>query len=153
MKAWVQRVRRGRVCVAEKVIGEIGLGYVVFLGVKQGDTQAEAKFLADKTAALRIFPDAQGRMNHSIMEAGGSVLVISQFTLHADTRHGNRPSFTRAAAAEEAARLYEYYLDCLRSILGPQRVACGQFQAMMVVEICNDGPVSIELRSRNEDSV
>lgn len=151
MKAWIQRVRRGNVSVEGGVIGEIGPGYVVLLGVKKGDTEADAKHLAEKTAALRIFPDDQGRMNRSIIEAGGSVLAISQFTLHADTRKGNRPSFILAAPAEDARRLYEHYADCLRHILGSDRVVTGRFQAMMVVEIVNDGPVSIELKSRNEE--
>ena len=150
MKAWIQRVRRGKVTVGDATIGEIGQGYVVLLGVKQGDTEADAKYLADKTAALRIFPDEQGRMNRSIIEVGGSVLAVSQFTLHADTSRGNRPSFILAAPATEANRLYEYYVDCLRHILGAERVATGKFQAMMVVEIVNDGPVTIELKSRNE---
>ena len=91
MKAWIQRVRRGKVTVGDATIGEIGQGYVVLLGVKQGDTEADAKYLADKTAALRIFPDEQGRMNRSIIDVGGSVLAVSQFTLHADTSRGNRP--------------------------------------------------------------
>ena len=151
MKAWIQRVRRGKASVDERVIGEIGQGYVVLLGVKKGDTEEDAQYLADKTAALRIFPDDQDRMNRSLVEVGGSVLAVSQFTLHADTRQGNRPSFILAAPAEEAKRLYEHYVDCLRHILGPARVATGRFQAKMVVEIVNDGPVSIELKSRNEE--
>jgi D-tyrosyl-tRNA(Tyr) deacylase len=151
MKAWIQRVRRGKVSVCEETVGEIGPGYVVLLGVKKGDTEAEAKYLADKTVALRIFPDEHGRMNRSLLDVGGSVLAVSQFTLHADTRQGNRPSFILAAPAEDAKRLYEHYVNCLRTSLGPERVAVGRFQAMMVVEIVNDGPVSIELKSRNED--
>lgn len=150
MKAWIQRVRRGAVAVEGRVIGEIGQGYVVLLGVKKGDTEADAQYLAEKTAALRIFPDEQLRMNRSIMEIGGSILVISQFTLHADTRKGNRPSFVLAAPAEQANALYEEYVAGLRRILGAERVITGQFQAMMVVEIINDGPVTIELKSRNE---
>ena len=150
MKAWIQRVRRGTVFVEGRVIGEIGQGYVVLLGVKKGDTEADAQYLAEKTAALRIFPDEQGRMNRAIMEIGGSILVISQFTLHADTRKGNRPSFILAASAEQAKALYEEYVAGLRRILGAERVVTGQFQAMMTVEIINDGPVTIELKSRNE---
>ncbi len=150
MKAWVQRVCRGQVAVAENVIGTIGRGYVVLLGVKKGDTQADAKYLAEKTAALRIFPDAEGRMNRSIMEIGGEILVVSQFSLHADTSKGNRPSFISAAPAAEANPLYEFYVGCLRRILGSERVATGCFQASMVVEIINDGPLSIELKSRNQ---
>ena len=150
MKAWIQRVRRGAVFVEGRVIGEIGQGYVGLLGVKKGDTAADVQYLAEKTAALRIFPDEQGRMNRSIVEVGGSVLVISQFTLHADTRKGNRPSFILAAPAEQANALYEEYVAGLRRILGADRVVAGQFQAMMQVEIIKDGPVTIELKSRNE---
>ena len=150
MKALIQRVQRGNVSVEGRTIGVIGRGYVVFLGVKQGDSAADADYLAEKTAALRIFSDEQGRMNRSIMEIGGSILVISQFTLHADTRKGNRPSFILAATAEQAKALYETYVAGLRHILGEARVATGQFQALMTVEIINDGPVTIELKSRSE---
>ena len=150
MKALIQRVKRGNVTVEGREIGAIGRGYVVFLGIKQGDTVEDAGYLAEKTAALRIFPDEQGRMNRAIMEVGGSILVISQFTLHADTRKGNRPSFVLAAPAEQAKALYEEYVAGLRRILGAERVVTGQFQAMMTVEIINDGPVTIELKSRNE---
>ena len=150
MKALIQRVQRGSVTVAGREIGAIGRGYVVFLGVKQGDKVEDAGYLAEKTAALRIFPDEQLRMNRAIMEVGGSILVISQFTLHADTRKGNRPSFVLAAPAEQANALYEEYVAGLRRILGAPRVVTGQFQAMMTVEIINDGPVTIELKSRNE---
>ena len=150
MKALIQRVQRGSVTVAGRTIGAIGRGCVVFLGVKQGDTAEDATYLAEKTSVLRIFPDEQGRMNRSIMEVGGSILVISQFTLHADTRKGNRPSFILAAPAEQAQALYEEYVAGLRHILGEARVATGQFQALMTVEIVNDGPVTIEIKSRNE---
>ena len=150
MKALVQRVSKGRVLVDGNPVGEIGLGYVVFLGVKQGDTEHDAKYLAEKTAALRIFPDENDRMNRSIIETKGSALVISQFTLHADTHKGNRPSFIMAAAAEDAKRLYEFYISSLKRILGGDRVANGIFQAKMQVEIFNDGPVTIELKSRSE---
>ena len=150
MKVLIQRVRRGSVTVEGREIGAIGRGYVVLLGVKQGDTVEDAGYLAAKTAALRIFPDEQLRMNRAITEIGGSILVISQFTLHADTRKGNRPSFILAAAAEQANALYEEYVAGLRRILGADRVVTGQFQTMMTVEIINDGPVTIELKSRNE---
>lgn len=150
MKALIQRVQRGSVSVEGQSLGAIGRGFVVFLGVKQGDGAAEAVYLAEKTAALRIFPDEQLRMNRALLEVDGAVLVISQFTLHADTRKGNRPSFILAAGAEEAKALYEEYVSALRRILGEKRVVTGQFQARMVVEIVNDGPVTIELRSRNE---
>ena len=150
MKALIQRVQRGSVTVEGREIGAIGRGYVVFLGVKQGDTVEDAGYLAEKTAALRIFPDEQLRMNRAIMEVDGSILVISQFTLHADTRKGNRPSFILAAPAEQANTLYEEYVAGLRRILGVERVATGQFQTMMTVEIINDGPVTIEIKSRGE---
>lgn len=150
MKALIQRVSKGRVLVDGKLVGEIGLGYVVFLGVKQGDSENDAKYLAEKTAALRIFPDENDRMNRSIIESNGSVLVISQFTLHADTHKGNRPSFIMAASAEDAKHLYEFYTDSLKRILGNEKIAVGVFQAKMQVEIFNDGPVTIELKSRNE---
>ncbi len=133
-----------------RTIGAIERGYVLLLGVKQGDQKDDAIYLAEKTAALRIFPDEQGRMNRSIMEIGGSILVISQFTLHADTRRGNRPSFVQAAPAETARTLYESYVADLRRIVGEAHVATGQFQASMTVEIVNDGPVTIELKSRSE---
>jgi len=150
MKVLIQRVQRGSVSVEGRSIGAIGRGYVVFLGVKQGDLAADANYLAEKTAALRIFQDEQLRMNRSIMEVGGSILVISQFTLHADTRKGNRPSFILAAPAEQAKALYETYVASLRRILGDARVVTGQFQALMVVDIINDGPVTIEIKSRSE---
>lgn len=150
MKALIQRVSKGRVLVDGRTTGEIGPGFVVFLGVKQGDTEHDAKYLAEKTAALRIFPDENDRMNLSIIDAKGSVLVISQFTLHADTHKGNRPSFIMAAAAEDAKRLYEFYIDSLKRILGEDKIAAGVFQAKMQVEIFNDGPVTIELKSKNE---
>ncbi len=150
MKALIQRVQRARVTVDGAATGEIGRGYVVLLGVQKADNPDEARYLAEKTAALRIFPDEQDRMNRSVLEAGGSVLAISQFTLHADTRKGNRPSFMLAAPAEQARGLYEEYVAALRRALGEDRVATGQFQARMQVELVNDGPVTIELRSRNE---
>ncbi len=150
MKALIQRVSRARVTVDGESVGEIGQGYLVLLGVKKDDAEADADYLADRTAALRIFPDAKGLMNLSIIEVGGSVLVVSQFTLHADTRKGNRPSFILAANPDLANKLYEYYLSRMRSILGADYVAAGRFQAMMQVELVNDGPVTIELKSKRE---
>lgn len=149
MKALIQRVSRARVMVDGAETGAIGKGYAILLGVRQQDTEADAVYLAQKTAALRIFPDAQEKMNLALMEAGGSVLVISQFTLYADTRKGNRPSFIQAAAPAEAERLYRVYADKLRHFLGPGKVATGVFRANMSVEIINEGPVTIELCSDN----
>jgi len=150
MKALIQRVSAGAVTVAGRELTRIARGYVVLLGVRQGDTAAEAAYLAGKTAALRIFSDEQDRMNLALAQVDGSVLVISQFTLHADTRRGNRPGFELAAPADIARQLYECYVAELRKILGSERVVTGQFQAKMSVTIVNDGPVTIELRSRNE---
>lgn len=150
MKALVQRVLRGQVTVEGRVAGSIGAGYVVLLGVRRDDSDEDAQYLATRTAALRIFPDEQGRMNRSIQDVGGSALVISQFTLQADTRKGNRPGFTDAAPPDLADRLYQAYAGHLRELLGPERVATGVFRAKMLVEIHNDGPVTIELRSKNE---
>jgi D-tyrosyl-tRNA(Tyr) deacylase len=145
MKAIIQRISRGAVSVDGKTVGAVNQGYVVLLGVRQGDTAADAGFLADKTAGLRIFPDEQGKMNLSVVDIGGGVLVISQFTLYADTRKGNRPGFTDAAAPAEAERLYEVYVEHLRGIMGNDRVATGTFRATMSVELVNEGPVTIEL--------
>jgi len=147
LKALIQRVSRASVTVDGLVTGSIGKGFAIFLGIRIGDTDADALYLAEKTAGLRIFPDSQDKMNLALVEAGGSVLVISQFTLYADTRKGNRPSFINAAPPAEAERLYEVYVGHLRRILGIAKVATGTFRASMSVEIVNDGPVTIELMS------
>ncbi len=145
MKALVQRVERGSVTVAGEVIGRVDRGYVVLLGVRHGDTEGDARQLAMKTVNLRVFADDQGKMNRSVSDIGGAILVISQFTLYADTRKGNRPSFVGAAPPELAEALYETYVAALRAELGAERVASGSFGAMMTVEIINDGPVTVEL--------
>jgi len=147
MKALIQRVRSGKVTVGEETVGEVGRGYVVLLGVKSGDTEAEARYLATKTANLRIFPDSDHKMNLSVQDVGGEVLVVSQFTLYADTRKGNRPSFVAAAPPEVADALYRTYVAELRHLLGEERVATGSFRQMMLVEIVNDGPVTVALTS------
>jgi D-tyrosyl-tRNA(Tyr) deacylase len=152
MKALVQRVTRGTVSVDGQTVGAIGKGFVVLLGVKAGDSEVDAKYLAEKTATLRIFADANDKMNVALLDVGGSVLVISQFTLYADTRKGNRPSFVNSAPPELAEKLYESYLAHLRRILGADRVAAGIFRARMQVEIINDGPVTIELSSDGRQS-
>ena len=138
---------RARVSVEGTETGVIGKGYAILLGVRLQDTEADAIFLAEKTASLRIFPDAQDKMNLALSDIGGAVLVVSQFTLYADTRKGNRPSFINAATPAEAERLYKVYVLQLRRILGPDKVATGIFRASMSVEIINDGPVTIELCS------
>jgi D-tyrosyl-tRNA(Tyr) deacylase len=145
MKALIQRVTRGSVAVDGETVGEVERGFVVLLGVRPADTTDDAKRLAGRTVRLRAFADDEGRMNRDIEDIGGDVLVISQFTLYADTRKGNRPSFVGAAPADDARRLYEKYLDALRRLLGAHRVAAGRFGAHMTVTIVNDGPVTIEL--------
>ena len=146
MKLWLQRVREAWVRVRNEEVGRIGPGMVVFMGVRVGDTVAEVDALASKAAALRIFDDAQGRMNLSVRDAGGAVLVISQFTLYADTRRGNRPGWSLAAAGSEAEPLYEAMLSRLRVELGENRVRSGRFGAEMEIGMTHDGPVSVELR-------
>jgi D-tyrosyl-tRNA(Tyr) deacylase len=150
MKAWIQRVKKGSVTIEDRKVCEIGQGYVVLLGVRRGDTAEDARYLADRTVNLRIFPDADGKMNLSIQDVAGEIIVVSQFTLHADTRKGNRPSFIDAADPVAAESLYNDFVAALRSELGDDRVGTGVFRADMLVEIQNDGPVSIELKSRSE---
>jgi len=145
MKALIQRVRRGSVTIEGTCRGEIQKGYVVLLGVRTGDVAEDARMLAQRTLSLRIFPDAQNRMNLSVEDVEGDILVIPQFTLYADTRKGNRPSFIRAGDPEIAKALYEDYVAALRRGLAETRVQTGQFGADMEVEIINDGPVTIEL--------
>lgn len=146
MRAVVQRVARGKVSVAGRTVGEIGPGLVVLIGVGRGDSQADVDYLVDKTVNLRIFEDDQGKMNRSLLEAGGAVLAISQFTLYGDARKGRRPSFSDAAPPEEGRALYEQYMDGLRA--AGVRVERGEFGAMMAVELVNDGPVTILLDSK-----
>lgn len=145
MKALIQRVLKGSVTIDGETVGKIGPGHVVLLGVKEGDTEENARFLAHKTLNLRVFADDKQLMNRSIVDINGEILVISQFTLYADTRKGNRPGFSKAAKPEFAEKLYETYVDSLRSELGDSMVVTGRFGAMMQVEILNDGPVTVEL--------
>ena len=141
MRAVVQRVSRACVTVEGRVTGAIDAGLVVLLGVSRDDTAADARYLVDKILGLRIFPDDAGKMNRSVLEAGGSLLVISQLTLSGDVRKGRRPSFDRAAGAELARQMYEHFVASARS--RHVRVSTGVFQAMMAVELVNDGPVTI----------
>jgi len=145
LRAVVQRVSQARVTVAGKAVAEIGPGLLVLLGVAQGDGEAGARYLADKIACLRIFEDDAGKMNRSVAEAGGSVLVVSQFTLLADCRKGRRPSFVQAAGPEVAVPLYEKFIQYLK--LGGLSVETGVFGAMMDVSLVNQGPVTILLDS------
>jgi D-tyrosyl-tRNA(Tyr) deacylase len=144
MRAVIQRVREGRVTVEGVTIGRIGPGLVILLGAGPGDDQAEADRLADKIANLRIFADAEGKTNLSVLDVGGEALVISQFTLYADCRKGRRPSFVHAAPPDVAAPLVDYFAGRLRQA-GLHRVETGEFGAMMLVEIHNDGPFTIVL--------
>jgi D-tyrosyl-tRNA(Tyr) deacylase len=146
MRVVIQRVSQGRVSVEGQVVGEIGPGLVILLGAGHGDGQPEADRLANKVANLRIFADAQGKTNLSILDVGGEALVISQFTLYADCRKGRRPSFVHAAAPDVAAPLVDYFADRLRQA-GVRHVETGEFGAMMLVEIHNDGPFTIVLDS------
>ncbi len=147
MRAMIQRVTRARVTVADSVAGAIGNGLLILLGVHRDDDDGAARRLAEKTAALRIFNDAAGKMNRSLRDTGGGALVISQFTLYADTRKGNRPSFTAAAAGAPARKLYDFYVEHLRRMLGGARVETGIFAAEMRVELVNDGPVTLLLET------
>lgn len=141
MKAVVQRVARAQVTVAGEVTGRIGPGLLVLLGVGKHDTETEAAYLAGKIVGLRIFEDSAGKMNASVADIGGGILVVSQFTLFGETRHGRRPSFDAAARPEQAKLLYEYFLVKVRN--HGLQVQAGVFQAHMEVELLNDGPVTL----------
>jgi D-tyrosyl-tRNA(Tyr) deacylase len=143
MRLLIQRVSQAKVTVEGKTIGEIGSGMLIFLGVGDDDTEEICKEMARKAYRLRIFEDEKGKMNLDVNQISGSVLVVSQFTLYADIRKGNRPNFTAAANPEKARRLYEQFTTELRQLLGENRVAEGVFGAMMKVELINDGPVTI----------
>lgn len=145
MRAVVQRVSRCRVTVDGNTVGEIGHGLLVLLGVGKGDAEPPADYLVEKIVGLRIFEDAEGKMNLSVQDTGGAVLVVSQFTLHGDVRRGKRPSFDAAARPEEAKRLYEHFVAKVRA--AGLQCETGQFQAMMEVELVNSGPVTILLDS------
>jgi D-tyrosyl-tRNA(Tyr) deacylase len=146
MRAVVQRVSRAKVSVNEWTTGEIGLGLLVLLGVGHEDSEADAIYLADKVAGLRVFEDVDGKMNRSLQEVGGSVLAVSQFTLYGDVRRGKRPSFDAAAPPEPARRLYQFFVQQIQAL--GLRCETGRFQEMMRVELVNEGPVTILLDSR-----
>lgn len=146
MRAVVQRVTRASVSVEGKITGEIGNGLVVLLGIARDDTEEDARYLLEKITALRIFDDAEGRMNLSLAETGGALLIVSQFTLYGDVRRGRRPSWIEAAPPEMAEPLYELFVkEAQRNV---ERVATGSFRSMMQVELTNDGPVTILIDSR-----
>lgn len=141
MRAVIQRVSRGKVTVEGEVVGQIARGYVVLLGVSKEDTPEAADYVAEKVAGLRVFEDEQGKMNRSILEAGGAVLAISQFTLYGDVRRGRRPGFDQAGRPEVAEPLYQRFVEKLRGY--GLTVETGRFQTHMEVELVNDGPVTI----------
>jgi D-tyrosyl-tRNA(Tyr) deacylase len=146
MRAVVQRVTRASVTIDGEIAGEIGNGLLVLLGVARDDTKEDADYLAPKIIALRIFDDAEGKMNMSLKDINGGLLIVSQFTLYGDVRRGLRPSWSDAAAPEIAEPLYDYFVASSRKLLG--RVETGSFRKMMLVELVNDGPVTILLDSR-----
>jgi D-tyrosyl-tRNA(Tyr) deacylase len=141
MRAVLQRVSQARVVIADEVVGQIGRGLLVLLGVTHTDTEEQARWLADKIVSLRIFNDADSKMNLGLTEVGGEILVVSQFTLHGDCRKGRRPSFIKAAPPEIAVPLYEAFIDAIKA--QGIRTATGRFGAMMQVELVNDGPVTL----------
>ena len=145
MKAWIQRVTEASVTIGGETVASIGRGYLVLLGVTHSDTEKDADELAARIVALRIFEDAAGKTNLSIQDAGGSVIVVSQFTLYADTAHGRRPGFSGAARPEKAEPLYLRVVELLRERLGENRVQTGRFGAHMKVSMVNDGPFSVEV--------
>ncbi len=152
MRALIQRVRHCTVSVASGSRSEIGPGMLVFLGVGQGDQREDAEYLAGRCAALRMFQDAEGKMNHSVRDVNGEVMVVSQFTLYADTKKGHRPGYSDAAAPEIAERLYDHFVTSLRTAIAPLKVATGWFGAEMTVDISNDGPVTLLLESKRTSS-
>jgi D-aminoacyl-tRNA deacylase len=146
MRAVVQRVTRAKVTVNEEVVGEIGKGLVVLLGIARDDTKVEAAYLVDKLLALRIFDDEDGKMNFSVKDVQGGLLIVSQFTLYGDVRRGLRPSWIDAAPPEVAEPLYDFFVRQARTSI--EEVATGSFRAMMQVELVNDGPVTILVDSK-----
>jgi D-tyrosyl-tRNA(Tyr) deacylase len=146
MRAVVQRVTHARVIIADEAVAEIGQGLVVLLGVARDDTEKDAEYLVGKVGSLRVFDDAEGRMNLSVKDVSGALLVVSQFTLYGDVRRGSRPSWIEAAGPEVAEPLYELFVARSKADIG--EVATGRFRSMMQVELVNDGPVTILLDSR-----
>lgn len=150
MRALIQRVTRGSVIINGSLYSQIGKGIVILLAVKNGDTEEDAKYLANKCANLRIFDDDKKRMNLSVKDVNGEALVVSQFTLYGDTRYGNRPDFTQASKPEEAKVLYEKFVEYLKQAMGEEKVKTGVFKAMMTVEVINDGPVTLLVESKEK---
>ena len=150
MKAVVQRVSNASVNIPlENYSTKIGIGMLILLGIKIGDTTDDVNYIADKCSRLRIFEDSEGKMNISVKDIDGEVLIISQFTLYGETSKGNRPSFIEAAKPDEAILLYEYFIDRMKNNLGDDKVKCGIFGAMMDVSLINSGPVTIIVEGKN----
>ncbi|MBZ0204155.1 MAG: D-tyrosyl-tRNA(Tyr) deacylase [Ignavibacteria bacterium] len=150
MIALIQRVLESNVTVNAELIDSMRGGLLIFLGINSDDTENDARYLAAKTANLRIFSDSEDKMNLSLLDNSLDAMVISQFTLHADTRHGNRPSFTEAAEPDRANELYMMFIEEMKMLIGNDKVHRGEFGAMMKVKLVNDGPVTIILRSKND---
>ena len=152
MRVLIQRVKRGSVTISNEEYSRIGKGIVILIGVKNGDTEEDAKYLAYRSANLRIFEDENDKMNLSLLDIGGEALVVSQFTLYADTKKGHRPSYIEAAQPELAMALYDSFCGYLFETVGKDKVKTGKFRAMMDVEIINDGPVTIAIESKRKGS-
>jgi len=150
MRALIQRVSQASVTIEGKVKSEIGNGLLVFLGIEERDGEEDIEWLTGKISRLRIFPDEQGVMNHSVTEVNGEILLISQFTLHASTKKGNRPSYIRAARPENAIPLYENFIAKTESLLN-KKISTGEFGAHMEVSLVNDGPVTIFIDTKNRE--
>ncbi len=150
MRALIQRVKESSVTIEGKLHSKIGKGLLVLLGVTHTDTSQGAQYLARRCADLRIFEDDQGKMNLSVKDTQGEIMVVSQFTLYGDTRKGNRPSFIDAAPPEKANALYEEFVGYLRNEIGSERVATGVFRAMMDVQLINDGPVTVMVEDKQQ---
>lgn len=150
MRILIQRVTRASVTIAGRVSGAIDRGYLIFVGIEEADGSEDADWLSAKVAAMRLFSDDAGKMNRSLADTGGGILVVSQFTLHASTRKGNRPSFVRAARPETAIPLYHRFIERLADATG-KPIQTGEFGAMMQVELVNDGPVTVWIDSKNRE--
>lgn len=150
MRAVIQRVSKASVSIENGILASAGPGLVVLTGIEEADSQEDIEWLSNKIVQLRIFNDINGIMNHSVLETGGDIIVVSQFTLHAKTKKGNRPSYIKAAPPETAIPLYEKFVSRLSELLG-KPVGTGEFGAMMMVEIHNDGPVTIIIDTKNKE--
>ena len=150
MRALIQRVKKCSVTIDGSMHSSIGSGLLIFLGIKNDDTESAAEYLAERCCSLRIFEDDAGKMNRSILDSKGEAMIVSQFTLYGDTRKGNRPSFTDAAPPPIAEALYNHFISHMQKIIGEQQVASGVFRAMMDIALVNDGPVTLMVESKNQ---